>query len=681
MLGIGLLILGVLVMLFSLWKFFRSLKEIQKKTESIKFFTEPIYAICFYLMVFFAIGYMFVIINSIAGLKDAPPDYLIIMILFFGSLFVLAMITMVRRMFNSNTDRAELKRQLEQQELMSLISQSFTTTEDPHILIRKALRLSGQFLGVNHAFLSRYEKGWDVLECINEWHDDRARPFIGGEDKWPFSQNMELYKNLTIDGYAAVDNFSSLADPGFNAIRGRNISGFLNIPIEISGSLWGILGFVIYGVSGNWDKNHINLGRQIAGIFSGAISRNLADAELIKAKEMAEQGSQSKSEFLSRMSHEMRTPMNAIIGMTTIGKGAPEISRKDICFEKIGAASAHLLGVINDILDMSKIEANKLELFHSVFSLESMFSRIVNLVSFQMDEKNIKFTLVSDRNVPKVIKTDEQRLSQVITNLLGNAIKFTPRDGEIALYARTTGEVSGICGLQFEVKDSGIGISEEQQKQLFKPFVQANNGIARKFGGTGLGLAISKRIVEMMNGNITLKSSEGKGTSFIFNILVKTVSQDEQRAAMEREENQLSADIKFTNGCFRDVKILIAEDIEINREVVGELLEFTGVAIDYAEDGRIAVDLFNAGAPEYGMIFMDVHMPEINGFDATRMIRNSDRPRAKTIPIVAMTADVFQEDIEKCLEAGMNGHVGKPIDIEDVLRKIQKYCVEANEPK
>ncbi|MDR3294850.1 MAG: PAS domain-containing protein, partial [Clostridiales Family XIII bacterium] len=240
--------------------------------------------------------------------------------------------------------------------------------------------------------------------------------------------------------------------------------------------------------------------------------------DLVRAREEAETASRAKSEFLANMSHEIRTPMNAVIGMTTIGKAASDLERKDYCFGKIQDASTHLLGVINDILDMSKIEANKFELSPVEFEFEKMLQRVVNVSNFRVDEKQQKFTVHIDRAIPRTLIGDDQRLAQVITNLLGNAVKFTPEQGSISLNTRFVKEENGICTLQIEVTDTGIGISEEQKLRLFRSFEQADGGTARKFGGTGLGLVISKRIVEMMGGDIWIESEPGKGSTFAFTV-------------------------------------------------------------------------------------------------------------------------------------------------------------------
>ena len=524
--------------------------------------------------------------------------------------------------------------------------------------------------------------------------------------------------------------------------------------------------------------------------------------EILQAKQVAERASTAKSDFLANMSHEMRTPMNAIIGMTSIAKGTDDIDKKSYCLDKIEEASNHLLGVINDILDMSKIEANKFELTESEFNFENMLRKVTGVLAFRVDEKKQSFTVSLDQNIPTTIIGDEQRLAQVVTNLLANAVKFTPEQGHITLAAACAGKENGQCTLRVEIKDTGIGIAEEQQKKLFRSFEQADGGISRKFGGTGLGLAISKSIVEMMGGKIWVESEQGKGSSFIFTIRAGIGSTQETgpqltnmrgerprllavdsapdvreffkqaaarlgvrcevaSSASEAEELlrshgadafdvifvdfhlpgmggvELARRIKEKNsypelvlmisatewtamqdqaktagvdrfmpkplfvsavndclcgyfdlsqaceegaekngcpdGCFRGKTILLAEDIEINREIVLALLEPTGLEIVCAENGNEAVAMFSANPARFDMIFMDIHMPEKDGYEATREIRALDDPWARQIPIVAMTANVFREDIEKCLSVGMDDHVGKPVDIAVAIEKLKIY--------
>ena len=526
------------------------------------------------------------------------------------------------------------------------------------------------------------------------------------------------------------------------------------------------------------------------------------ELDVLASKEQAESSSKAKGEFLSRMSHEIRTPLNAIIGMTGIAKSSRELERKEYCLEKIESASSHLLGVINDILDMSKIEANKFELSYTEFIFEKMLIRTTNVINFRVEEKDQNLIVNLDRNIPAALISDEQRLAQVIANLLSNAVKFTPEKGTITLKATLLSEEEDYCTLRIDVTDTGIGISRENQGKLFSSFEQADGGIARKFGGTGLGLAISKSIVEMMGGAIWVTSEEGKGSTFSFtmrarrgedahepllapdvnweNLRVLAVddapevrdffrefadviglscdvaSDGEEASALlestmgqpyniifvdwkmpgmngieltrhiksafgvdtvvilisalqwnmvEKEAREVGVDkfipkplftsiivdcinqcldsrekiasdvarSAFTDGCFEGRRILLVEDIDVNREIVISLLENTRVDIDTAENGRVAHEMVRDNPGLYDMIFMDIHMPEVDGYEATRRIRAIDDERARNVPIIAMTANVFREDIEKCLAAGMNDHVGKPIDMEEMLHKLALY--------
>jgi signal transduction histidine kinase/DNA-binding response OmpR family regulator len=534
-----------------------------------------------------------------------------------------------------------------------------------------------------------------------------------------------------------------------------------------------------------------------SGKMAGVLLLAHDNTELHNANVRANEATQAKSSFLSNMSHEIRTPINAIIGMTSIGKSAGEMERKDYCLGKIEDASNHLLGVINDILDMSKIEAGKFELSEEEFDFEKMLQRVVNVVNFRVDEKQQKLSVRLDRAIPKTLIGDDQRLAQVITNLLGNAVKFTPNEGLISLNTRFLGIENGVCTIQIEVTDTGIGISPEQQAKLFTSFQQAESNTTRKFGGTGLGLTISKNIIEMMGGRVWIESELGKGSTFAFvfqtkkgddkeyamhgvnwgNVRILTVDDDpdillymdeilkgfgvngdtaesgeEALLLVERngdynicfvdwkmpgmdgveltkalkaqasdssnvvvimissaEWNQIETEAKKAGVdkflskplfpsiiadiinehlsvdkvqteevqeetvIFAGKRLLLAEDVEINREIVLAMLEPTMLEIDCAENGKEAVRMFSEAPDRYDMIFMDIQMPEMDGYEAARRIRAFNLPNAQTIPIVAMTANVFREDVEKCLAAGMNDHVGKPLDFDDVINKLRFY--------
>jgi len=640
------------------------------------------------------------------------------------------------------------------------------------------------------------DKSYGVLAGQNFTLIGHPNPdFVGMKMYDPAIPLSIVVDNLIKDGYVSGIRFSTWrGDPvvGFFRKLKNGWSLGLMTPTEIyykyvynMALILGILGTALASVL-------------IIILIKVDAARNKSDAE-----------NRHKSAFLANMSHEIRTPMNAIIGMTTIGKSAADSIRKDYCFSKIEDASNHLLGVINDILDMSKIEANKFELSEAEFDLEKMLRRVVNVVNFRIDEKHQKFSVHIDSSIPRILIGDDQRIAQVITNLLGNAVKFTSEYGIITLALRLAGKGSDLCTLQISVSDTGIGISPEQKAKLFKSFEQAESSTTRKYGGTGLGLAISKSIVELMGGSIWVESEPGKGSTFFFTIQLKRTANEKHRllsadvnlknvriltvdddkdvlnyfndiaqgfelkcdTAISGEEAlkfidqkggyniyfidwkmpvmdgiQLVREIrtrikknaivimisaaewssvateakaagvdKFLSkplfpstiaemineclgvdeqqaekskaadiaGIFAGKRILLAEDVEINREIVQTLLEPTKLEIDCAENGLEAVRMFTEAPSKYDMIFMDIQMPEMDGYDATRRIRaleeefnntrSNNRNLRQQIPIIAMTANVFKEDIERCLAAGMDNHVGKPLDFDEVLDKLRQY--------
>ena len=527
--------------------------------------------------------------------------------------------------------------------------------------------------------------------------------------------------------------------------------------------------------------------------------------ELLQRLKHAEYASTAKGEFLSRMSHEIRTPLNAIIGMINIGMETEDTDKKNYCFKRADSASKYLLNIINDILDISKIEADMFELSYIEFDLEQMLKNITDMANIRAEKKQQNFIVNLSNDVPSMILGDELRLSQVITNLLTNAIKFTPSKGTVILSIEKIEEIDNDIILKIGISDSGIGISKEQQKRLFISFIQADSNISQKFGGTGLGLAISKRIVELMGGEIWIESELGKGAKFIFTMKAKktegktrtklsekinkdkihilAVDDSEEirnyfmyvmetfnlscdvasggpqaihmiKNAADKPYNiffvdwqmpdmdgiELTKKIKEINGdnssvimfstndwnviekearaagvnhfipkplfpstlinainiCiageeinesasqvqnkktkyhpkFHDHTLLIVEDFAINREIMHTILKDTGISIDFAENGTEAISKFKANPDRYSLILMDIQMPEMDGYEATRNIRSLDCENAQVIPIIAMTANVFKEDIEKCLEAGMNSHIPKPINTNNLYKMLKSY--------
>ena len=397
------------------------------------------------------------------------------------------------------------------------------------------------------------------------------------------------------------------------------------------------------------------------------------------AREEAVLSSEAKSVFLSNMSHEIRTPLNAIIGMATIARTTPNKQEADSCLEKIDQASAHLLAVIGDILDISKIEADKFELSPAPFSIVNMIDRLHAVLDYRVFEKNQAFEIDIDPAIPQTLVADVQRLVQVLTNLLANAVKFTNEGGHVALSIHLAKRCETACTLRFEITDNGIGISPEQQARLFVPFAQADSSTSRRFGGTGLGLVISERIIEMMGGEIKIDSELGNGARFYFEIALRLPDSesapDHSAAEDGTTHGNALPETKSHPGDYGRRRVLLVEDIEINREIVNALLEPYDMTVVEAVNGQEAVEKFEAtlNTEPFDIIFMDIQMPVMDGLSATRVIRGLGSPHAKTVPIIAMTANVFREDAERCFEVGMNDHIGKPVDLSAIHTILDKY--------
>jgi PAS domain S-box-containing protein len=387
------------------------------------------------------------------------------------------------------------------------------------------------------------------------------------------------------------------------------------------------------------------------------------------AKEAAEAASRAKSTFLANMSHELRTPMNAIMGMTTLALRRATDAKQADQLTKVTEASQRLLGIINDILDISKIEAERLSLEQIDFTLGNVLEGLRSLISQKATEKHLKLRIdLAADLVGQTLQGDPLRLGQILLNLASNALKFTA-EGGITIRVLQAKEAldsdSDKLLLRFEVQDSGIGILPEDQKRLFTAFEQADGSTTRKYGGTGLGLAISKRLVQMMGGRIGVDSQHGTGSTFWFTAWLDNVK---QRKTPSPELSRLSAEERLKR-CYAGTCILLVEDEPVNREVASGLLEDIDFKVDLAVDGSVALEM--AKRIDYDLILMDMQMPKMNGVEATRAIRRL--PERQHTPILAMTANAFEEDRRICVEAGMNDHIAKPIDLDLFFETLLKW--------
>lgn len=411
---------------------------------------------------------------------------------------------------------------------------------------------------------------------------------------------------------------------------------------------------------------------KIIMIVHDRTEERIKNDRLKTALQQAEKANIAKTVFLSAMSHDIRTPMNAIMGMTAIAKEhLHELPRVADCLDKIDVSSKYLLNLIDEVLDMARIENDKMILQETAVDLENIVDEIFSILKVGLYKKDQKLTIDLSGLKHRYVYADKEKLQKVLVNIVSNAIKYTDVKGKIKLEVKELGcDDEGFCSYQFIVTDNGSGISKEFLPKIFLPFEREENSVTNKIQGTGLGLTISKRIANMMQGDITVKSESGQGS--VFTVVVKLKLQQENDGSGQESED--AAEALEAPPDYTGKRILVVEDNELNYEIIAEIIGCAGITVEWAENGLLAVEKVRDSAEGYfDLIFMDIQMPVMDGYTASKNIRNLEREDVGKIPIVAVSANAFSEDVHKSFVAGMNEHLAKPIDIQKLYTILKRY--------
>ncbi len=529
-------------------------------------------------------------------------------------------------------------------DIVSCAFNIFEKADDINVTLEVFLKKAGRMLNMDRIIIFSMNRDYYNVRADMQWNAEGMAPITLGNCISGKEDYLGLEKKLADNSYKLTD--TAIFERNANHDEGKVSSDgtSYSVPMTDNDVITGVMVYEMH----ERDKNESAVAElcELTKIISAYISKSKTSRE-----------SRAKSEFLSKMSHEIRTPMNAIIGMTAIAMSSDEVSDSTMeCLKKIDRSSHYLLSLINDILDMSRIESGKMTTEETYLNLEELVYQIDSMMRVQTENKGIWLRL-ENNIVHKHLLGDPLKLNQILVNIMGNAVKFTSVGGIRLRIDETAGKDDTTVNMSFSITDSGIGISEENREKIFKNFEQADTDTVRKYGGTGLGLAISSNLVQLLGGKLEVRSELGKGSEFYFTIPMKITDKPDDYGAGD-------GNVDFTSK-----RILIVEDDELNREIARTLIEAEGIQTDTAENGQEAVEKFCASSTNYyDAILMDIRMPVMNGIEAAKHIRNTDRLDAFTVPIIAMTANAFDEDMKKSVECGMNGHLTKPIDMAKVMQ-------------
>ncbi len=534
-------------------------------------------------------------------------------------------------------------------DIISFAFNVFEKADDIRVAMEVFIKKAGRMLGMDRILFFDFHKEYHSVTLEIQWNAEGMAPIEAKTVITGKAEYEEKEKRLVGVPYGITDtvHFERDADPEKGKVMSEGTS--YSVPIMENDNLESVIVYECH--EKNENEGLVACLCELTKIVSAYISKSKTTRE-----------SRAKSEFLSKMSHEIRTPMNAIIGMTAIAMSDENVSDATMeCLKKIDKSSHYLLELINDILDMSRISSGKMTTEETYLNLNELTGQIASMIRVQTDAKGIWLREEYDLSHVHLLG-DPLKLNQILVNIMGNAVKFTSGGGILLKVSESLSEKEGEVLVSFSVKDTGIGISEENLDKIFNNFEQADTDTVRKYGGTGLGLSISSNLVKLLGGKLEVKSEIGNGSEFFFTIPMKITE-----PAADNADDRAS-DIDFSSK-----RILIVEDDELNSEIAKTLIEGEGITAEIAENGKLAVEMFTSSEEHYyDAILMDIRMPVMDGIEATKQIRGADRADAYTVPVIAMSANAFDEDMKKSVECGMNGHLTKPIDMAKVMEMFRK---------
>lgn len=555
----------------------------------------------------------------------------------------------------------ELQRSLLQQQLLAEISCSLNLLEDFDGQIHQTLRKMGEHAELERIYI--FETDVKAQRVVNKFAWCAKRASIDTKKfERAILKAIPCCKKLSSGKRVVASHLSALPKTCEGAFRSQGVRSILIIPLFIRNEFYGFIGFDTCTKYKDWDESEVNLLQTVSNLIGNAYEREMTQRELIEAKEHAEAAAKAKSEFLSTMSHEIRTPMNAVIGLSHLLMQDEPKPEQIANLKTLKFASENLFSLINDVLDLNKIDAGKIEFEQADFSFETLLDGLEHSFALNAKKNNTRFVIEKSADVPRSLIGDPTRLIQVLTNLVSNALKFT-KNGLVQLKINLLEQNSETTRLAFEVSDTGIGIPADKLETIFEPFAQAETNTTRMFGGTGLGLSIIRKLLTLQNSDIQVESTPGSGTTFSFELTFGT--------------NQTTIQPTFpapvTRTDLKGLRVLLVEDTDLNVTVATQFLEKWGVTIDLAENGKIAVQ--KATKQLFDLILMDLQMPVMNGFEATKAIRQLNGEYAD-VPIVALTASAELAVRREALDHNMNDYIAKPFRPKELYEKIRKNIVE-----